>query len=60
VFDAAGAMRDAARLLKRAGGLIQVGWPSRSLPAAELSQLFFPGIPIKLQRVRAFHLEALD
>jgi len=38
--------------LKRGGELIQIGWPSRTLQAAELSQLFFRGIIIKPQRVR--------
>jgi len=52
VFDAAGAMSDVAHLLKRGGELIQIGWPNRTLPAAELSQLFFRGITIKPQRVR--------
>ncbi len=52
VFDAAGFLDSVRHLVKRGGEVVQLGWPARDLPAAELRALFFHGAKIIPSRVR--------
>ncbi len=52
VFDAAGPMDSVRELARRGGELVEVGWPARDLPAAELRGLFFHGVTLINSRVR--------
>ncbi len=52
LFDACGAMDSVRELVRRGGELIEVGWPARDLPSAELRALFFHGVSIINSRVR--------
>jgi len=52
VFDANGSMDSIQKLIRRGGELIEVGWPARDLPSAELRGLFFHGVNLINSRVR--------
>jgi threonine dehydrogenase-like Zn-dependent dehydrogenase len=52
VFDAAGFQDSVLRLVRRGGQLIELGWPARDIPNAEMRALFFHGIRIIPSRVR--------
>jgi L-iditol 2-dehydrogenase len=52
VFDAAGFQDSVLRLVRRGGQLIELGWPARDIPNAEMRALFFHGVRIIPSRVR--------
>jgi threonine dehydrogenase-like Zn-dependent dehydrogenase len=39
-------------LVKRGGEVIELGWPARDIPSAEMRSLFFHGVKIIPSRVR--------
>jgi 2-desacetyl-2-hydroxyethyl bacteriochlorophyllide A dehydrogenase len=53
VFDATGALPDVARIARKGGELVLIGWPTRALSHDEVMQLFFRGITIMPSRVRS-------
>jgi threonine dehydrogenase-like Zn-dependent dehydrogenase len=52
VFDAAGFLDSVRQIIKRNGELVEVGWPARDIPNAEMRSLFFHGVKIIPSRVR--------
>jgi L-iditol 2-dehydrogenase len=52
VFDAAGFLDSAVRLVRRGGQLVELGWPARDVPNTEMRALFFHGVRILPSRVR--------
>ena len=52
VFDAAGFLDSVRQIIKRNGELVEVGWPARDIPNAEMRSLFFHGVKILPPRVR--------
>jgi 2-desacetyl-2-hydroxyethyl bacteriochlorophyllide A dehydrogenase len=52
VFDAAGFLDSVRHLVKRGGEVIELGWPARDIPSAEMRSLFFHGVKIIPSRVR--------
>jgi threonine dehydrogenase-like Zn-dependent dehydrogenase len=52
VFDANGSMDSIQKLIRRGGELVEVGWPARDIPSAELRGLFFHGVNLINSRVR--------
>ncbi|HLW71379.1 MAG TPA: alcohol dehydrogenase catalytic domain-containing protein [Candidatus Binataceae bacterium] len=52
VFDAAGFLDSVRHLMRRNGELIELGWPARDIPNAEMRSLFFHGVKIIPSRVR--------
>jgi threonine dehydrogenase-like Zn-dependent dehydrogenase len=52
LFDACGMIDSPRELLRRGGELVEIGWPARDLPGAELRALFFHGVNIINSRVR--------
>src|SRR5216683_5152934 len=52
VFDAAGFQDSVLKLVRRGGELVELGWPARDIPSAEMRALFFHGVRILPSRVR--------
>jgi threonine dehydrogenase-like Zn-dependent dehydrogenase len=52
VFDAAGFLDSVRHLVKRGGEVVELGWPARDIPNAEMRSLFFHGVRIIPSRVR--------
>ncbi|HKV56366.1 MAG TPA: alcohol dehydrogenase catalytic domain-containing protein [Candidatus Binataceae bacterium] len=52
VFDAAGFLDSVRHIVRRNGELVEVGWPARDIPNAEMRALFFHGVKIIPSRVR--------
>ena len=52
VFDAAGFLDSVRHLVKRGGEVVELGWPARDIPSAEMRSLFFHGVKIIPSRVR--------
>jgi threonine dehydrogenase-like Zn-dependent dehydrogenase len=52
VFDAAGFLDSVRHIIRRNGELVELGWPARDIPNAEMRSLFFHGVKIIPSRVR--------